>query len=73
MIFINKRKNIMNLTIILLIVMIIAIAIYNINIYKWLKKELKTFQEYIPQNELEFERQQVAIRILERILKKITH
>ena len=63
----------MNLTIILLIVMIIAIAIYNINIYKWLKKELKTFQEYIPQNELEFERQQVAIRILERILKKITH
>ena len=63
----------MNITIILLIVMIIAIAIYNINIYRWLKKELKTFQEYIPQNELEFERQQVAIRILERILKKITH
>ena len=62
----------MNITIILLIVMIIAIAIYNINIYRWLKKELKTFQEYIPQNELEFERQQVAIRILERILKKIT-
>ena len=63
----------MNITIILLIVMIIAIAIYNINIYRWLKKELKTFQEYIPQNELEYERQQVAIRILERILKKITH
>lgn len=62
----------MNITIILLIVMIIAIAIYNINIYRWLKKELKTFQEYIPQNELEFERQQVAVRILERILKKIT-
>jgi len=53
--------------------MIIAIAIYNINIYRWLKKELKTFQEYIPQNELEYERQQVAIRILERILKKITY
>ena len=63
----------MNITIILLIVMIIAIAIYNINIYRWLKKELKTFQEYIPQNELEYERQQVAIRILERILKKITY
>ena len=62
----------MNITIILLIVMIIAIAIYNINIYRWLKKELKTFKEYIPQNELEFERQQVAVRILERILKKIT-
>ena len=73
MIFIIKRKNIMNITIILLIVMIIAIAVYNINIYRWLKKELKTFQEYIPQNELEYERQQVAIRILERILKKITH
>lgn len=63
----------MNITIILLLAMIIAIAIYNINIYRWLKKELKTFQEYVPQNELEYERQQVAIRILERILKKITH
>lgn len=61
----------MNITIILLLAMIVAIAIYNINIYRWLKKELKTFQEYIPQNELEFERQQVAIRILERILKKL--
>ena len=61
----------MNITIILLLAMIVAIAIYDINIYRWLKKELKTFQEYIPQNELEFERQQVAIRILERILKKL--
>ena len=73
MIFIIKRKNIMNITIILLLAMIVAIAIYDINIYRWLKKELKTFQEYVPQNELEYERQQVAIRILERILKKITH
>ncbi len=71
MIFINKRKNIMNITIILLLAMIVAIAVYNINIYRWLKKELKTFQEYVPQNELEFERQQVAIRILERIIKKL--
>lgn len=63
----------MNITIILLLAMIVAIAIYDINIYRWLKKELKTFQEYVPQNELEYERQQVAIRILERILKKITH
>lgn len=61
----------MNITIILLLAMIVAIAIYDINIYRWLKKELKTFQEYVPQNELEYERQQVAIRILERILKKL--
>ncbi len=61
----------MNITIILLLAMIVAIAVYNINIYRWLKKELKTFQEYVPQNELEFERQQVAIRILERIIKKL--
>ena len=61
----------MNITIILLLAIIIAIAIYDINIYRWLKKELKTFQEYVPQNELEFERQQVAVRILERILKKL--
>ena len=61
----------MNITIILLLAIIIAIAIYDINIYRWLKKELKTFQEYVPQNELEYERQQVAIRILERIIKKL--
>ena len=63
----------MDITIALLILMIIAIIGYDINIYRWLKKELKTYKEYVPRNEWEYERQQVAIRILSRILEKITH